>query len=128
MALLCLVGRLQALIFDMNAWEQPTTALSDFFCRCTMVNLDGVMNNAAVAYYRVHGYDNDSIFQFARAQHVAYVWGVVPDEVRGVRQIRFTAGIFVPAQVTCSAHPPQVWYTLPVSTPQSDAGGGAPYG
>lgn len=64
-----------------------------FFCRCTMVNLDGVMNNAAVAYYRVHGYDNDSIFQFARAQHVAYVWGVVPDEVRGVRQIRFTAGI-----------------------------------
>jgi hypothetical protein len=67
-----------------------------FFCRCIMVNLDGVMNNAAVAYYRVHGYDKESILRFARAQHVAYVWGIAPfdsDEARIVRRIRFPAGI-----------------------------------
>lgn len=71
-----------------------------FFCRCTMVNLDGVMNNAAVAYYRVHGYKEESILQFAREQHVAYIWDVGywdfmpldPDQVQIVRRIQFAAG------------------------------------
>ena len=72
-----------------------------FFCRCIMVNLDGVMNNAAVAYYRVHGYEEETILQFAREQHVAYVWDVGswnftsldPDKVQIVRRIQFAAGM-----------------------------------
>lgn len=67
-----------------------------FFCRCTMVNLDGVMNNAAVAYYRTHGYNQRSIFSFARVQRVAYVWSAAPspsEEVRIVRRMRFAAGV-----------------------------------
>ncbi|MCS7288852.1 MAG: glycosyltransferase family 39 protein [Roseiflexus sp.] len=72
------------------------SGIAGFFCRCTMVNLDGVMNNAAVVYYRAHGYDQKTIFDFARAQRVAYVWSSAPspaDEVRIVRRIRFAAGV-----------------------------------
>jgi hypothetical protein len=68
-----------------------------FFCRCVMVNLDGVMNNAAVEYYRTYGYNRESIFRFALSQDVSYIWSGEPftsSEVRTVRRVQFLNGVW----------------------------------
>ncbi len=68
-----------------------------FFCRCTMVNLDGVMNNAAVEYYLNHGYNRETIFQFALTQNIAYIWNDRPftsSTVRTSRRVEFLNGVW----------------------------------
>ncbi|MGQ9826975.1 MAG: hypothetical protein ACUVSW_03835, partial [Roseiflexus sp.] len=77
-----------------------------FFCRCVMVNLDGVMNNSAVEYYRVHGYNWDNILEFAVDQNVAYIFGNKPldsGKVRTVRRVQFPHGVWY--QIERTDHP-----------------------
>lgn len=77
-----------------------------FFCGCFMANLDGVMNNSAVEYYRVHGYNWDNILEFAVDQNVAYIFGNKPldsGKVRTVRRVQFPHGVWY--QIERTEHP-----------------------
>lgn len=44
-----------------------------YYCGCPMVNLDGVMNNSAYQYYRMHGYRHKVVGAYAVSVGVAYM-------------------------------------------------------
>jgi hypothetical protein len=59
--------------------QTRTYAYSDsgvlgYFCKCTMVNLDGVMNNAAYQFYRANGgYKPETQIAYLQANGIQYV-------------------------------------------------------